>query len=168
MKLPLAIPAFRHRLFPGVLGCSLSLSLWSGGTELLLGTGAGPFRHWSSQTFVSAELDHTFDKVPIGAWVAADMSIANQFLGLGPLFRLPLGQNWEIAASSGPGIWIKGRTKIDLGTHFQFRSAFYISRRLDKRNRIGLSINHYSNGGIKEPNPGAETLRVFWGFKPEW
>jgi len=32
----------------------------------------------------------------------------------------------------------------------------------------GASFSHYSNSGMKDPNPGAETVRLFWAFPAPW
>ena len=35
-------------------------------------------------------------------------------------------------------------------------------------NVVGTSFSHYSNSGMRNHNPGAETVRVFYAFPVPW
>jgi hypothetical protein len=48
----------------------------------------------------------------------------------------------------------------DLGSDLEFRTRIGVSRALRPPWRVGLVIEHKSNGGIGEINPGVETIFV--------
>ena len=49
-----------------------------------------------------------------------------------------------------------------LGGHFHFRSGLEASYRLGRRQRLGLLFYHLSNAGLRELNPGEESLVAQW------
>jgi lipid A 3-O-deacylase len=51
----------------------------------------------------------------------------------------------------------------DLGSDVQFRSRLGIRRPIRPLWRLGLAIEHKSNGGIGDINPGVETLYITLG-----
>jgi hypothetical protein len=62
-----------------------------------------------------------------------------------------------------PGVYIQGDGN-DLGGWFEFRSGIEIGYEAQSGVRYGLSLDHRSNAGIYDENPGLETLqfRVSW------
>lgn len=49
--------------------------------------------------------------------------------------------------------------QTDLNTHLQFEDRLGLGYRFGV-NEISLNFSHYSNGGISQPNPGAETVSL--------
>lgn len=54
----------------------------------------------------------------------------------------------------------------DLGGHFHFTSHFAVSYRVGPGLRIGYRLQHTSNAGITDPNPGLDVhlLSIDWTF----
>lgn len=138
------------------------LALTAGSTEVLAGPGTGPFRYFANHGFFSVELAHRTGFHGLGAWASLDLSAPGKYLGLGPRVDLPLGTWGEVGVSSGPG-WYSDNRGLDLGSKLEFRSTVYLMARPGRRLWAGVSFSHYSNAGLSEHNPGAETVRVLIG-----
>lgn len=80
-------------------------------------------------------------------------------------FRLevPLGERWAASLQSAAGVYDRGDDK-DLGGSIQFRSGLEVSYRLDLGHRVGAVFYHLSNAGLERPNPGSESLVLFWSW----
>jgi AcrR family transcriptional regulator len=85
--------------------------------------------------------------------------------GIGALWSP--GSRWLFAVATGPGYYFR-QSGFDLGYALEFRSTFYAARRLGHGNAVGISFSHYSNSGMRNHNPGAETVRVFYAFPVPW
>jgi len=70
-----------------------------------------------------------------------------------------IGKNFFFTPNFGIGAFSKGNGK-DLGHVVEFRSTLEISYQLKNKNRIGLSMGHFSNAGIGDTNPGTEILSL--------
>lgn len=91
-----------------------------------------------------------------GAYVTNGMS----FLGAGVLVDVYLGNRWVITPQFSP-TWWRGKTdELDLGYGLEFRSRIELAYRFDNRARLGLSIDHSSNAGFGDRNPGTESLMI--------
>lgn len=128
-------------------------------TEILLGAGFGPFRYFSARGFASVELTRPMAKGPLGFWTALDVSKSGTYFGLGPRIEWPLGSRGTVAIGTGPG-WYSDGLALKLGSKLEFRSTVYAMFRMSSHLRAGVSLSHYSNGGIAYHNPGAETVRL--------
>jgi hypothetical protein len=62
-----------------------------------------------------------------------------------------------------PGVYLPGNGR-DLGGAVQFRSGIELGYEAPSGLRVGLALDHRSNGDIRSYNPGLETLqlRVTW------
>jgi lipid A 3-O-deacylase len=76
------------------------------------------------------------------------------------------GFNWDVPLIDNQlylipnfmvGAYGQGDSK-DLGDGIEFRSGIEMSYQLPNSHRIGVAINHISNAGLGDKNPGAETL----------
>jgi len=81
----------------------------------------------------------------------------------GVALDLPLGARWRAGPSFAAGVYGKG-TGRDLNHPFQFRTGVALAYRLGARGRLGLSATHLSNGGLSDPNPGVESLTLFYAL----
>ena len=70
------------------------------------------------------------------------------------------GRRWVLTPSFAPTWWRGKMDDLDLGHGVEFRSQLEFAYRFDDRSRLGLSISHYSNAGLGDSNPGAESLMV--------
>lgn len=76
-------------------------------------------------------------------------------------WNIPVSEKVAVTPSLAVGAYHDGGG-LDLGGGVEFRSAIEGSYKLENDTRVGISLNHISNAGIYETNPGAETLAVTW------
>jgi hypothetical protein len=81
-------------------------------------------------------------------------------------FRLeiPLGERWSVVPQSTAGYYERGDEK-ELGGSVQFRSGLELSYRLSPAHSVGAVFYHLSNAGLERPNPGSESLVLFWAWR---
>lgn len=70
---------------------------------------------------------------------------------------IPVGNQIIVTPSFAPGLYGRGSGK-DLGQALQFKSQIELTYRFESEYRLGLGINHLSNAGLDNNNPGANTL----------
>jgi hypothetical protein len=93
----------------------------------------------------------------LGAGWATDGAV---FAGGGLIYSFAVpAQNWIFSVGVGPGYYERHQG-ADLGSHLEFYSFAEVARRLPWHHRVLLRLSHISNGGITEPNPGAELLTL--------
>jgi len=83
------------------------------------------------------------------------------YVHIGFRLDLPITDRFTLTPQFGAGHYHAGHGKV-LGGHFHFRSGLEASYRLTERLRMGLLLYHLSNAGIREHNPGEESLVVQW------
>jgi hypothetical protein len=95
-----------------------------------------------------------------GRWgVAARGDLdGNAWVGAGFVLNLPVSDAFFVEASFMPGYYAEGDR--DLGGNLHFRSLVGLGYGVAPRGAVVLTLDHISNGGIDEPNPGAETLSL--------
>jgi hypothetical protein len=71
--------------------------------------------------------------------------------GSGPFVELGVGLTYLDHTVWAPG--------YDLDTHMQFEDRLGLGYTFGL-NELSLNLTHFSNGGTKQPNPGAETVSV--------
>jgi lipid A 3-O-deacylase len=96
----------------------------------------------------------------LGASIA---TAGSAWIGAGFLYTLGRGEGLYIQGNIMPGIYIQGEGN-DLGGWLEFRSGVEIGYEANSGVRYGLSLDHRSNAGIYDENPGLETVqfRVSW------
>ena len=80
----------------------------------------------------------------------------------GILVDFQLG-NFYITPSFAPGIYVRGNGK-NIGGPVQFRSQIELGYRLPNRGRLAISVDHISNAGIYQRNPGVESAMLTYGI----
>ncbi|WER48093.1 acyloxyacyl hydrolase [Cupriavidus sp. WKF15] len=81
-------------------------------------------------------------------------------LGLTPILRLQGGGSSGVFVEAGVGVHVLSRTHISdekvFSTAFQFGDRVAVGYRFGDAldSELALRLQHYSNAGIKEPNPG--------------
>ena len=68
-----------------------------------------------------------------------------------------LESDWVVSLSFGAGRFRTGEV-LRLGGELEFQSAFSLARRLRNGLRVGTSVQHLSNGGLHDENPGTEVV----------
>ena len=88
------------------------------------------------------------------------------FASIGPVWRTPLSDNGlfvdvSIAPTLVSGSRYSGR---DLGGHLHFTSSVSVGKRLGRTNFLALRIQHMSNGGLSDTNPGMDMVGLEFSF----
>ena len=71
--------------------------------------------------------------------------------------------NFYITPSFAPGIYVRGNGK-NIGGPVEFRSQIELGYRLPNHGRIAVSVDHISNAGIYQRNPGVESAMLTYGI----
>lgn len=81
-------------------------------------------------------------------------------------FRLeiPLGERFVLTPQTAAGYYERGDEK-ELGGSVQFRSGLELAYRLSPAHSVGAVFYHLSNAGLERPNPGSESLILFWSWR---
>ena len=98
---------------------------------------------------------------PLVGFIAAQTQ--DSYLYFGVLTDLPLFDPLRIALRFAGGIYHQGRG-INLGYPLEFRSELEFIWNLDRRNRFGIGLAHFSNGALSGVNPGLEALLLSYYF----
>jgi hypothetical protein len=91
-----------------------------------------------------------------GAYVTNNSS----FIGAGVLVDIYLGRRFVLTPQFSPTYWRGKTSNLDLGHELEFRSRLELAYRFDDRSRIGISIDHSSNAGLGDGNPGVESVML--------
>jgi lipid A 3-O-deacylase len=88
-------------------------------------------------------------------------------LGVTPVLRWDLSQGttpWFAEFGIGANVLLPAFHDNDrhFGTAFNFGDHVALGRVLGDRDELGLRVQHYSNGGIKQPNPGINFVQLRW------
>lgn len=95
--------------------------------------------------------------IQVGGAVEMD-DRADVWVGLGPAFAWSFTPRWRLMASLMAGGYAYGDGH-DLGSELQFKTALGASRSLgDGPWRAGVSVEHKSNAGLADRNPGVESI----------
>ncbi len=91
-------------------------------------------------------------------------------LNLVPMLRLRFGQGrspWFAEAGIGASLMdeVYRTPDRDFSTRFQFADVVGVGRSFgaDRRQELSLRVTHYSNAGIRNPNPGINFLQLRYG-----
>ncbi len=91
----------------------------------------------------------------VGANVNTDSSVYG-YAGLN--MEVPILSNQlYLIPNFAVGAYAKGDGK-DLGGALEFRSGIEIAYEMENKHRVGVALNHLSNAGIYDKNPGVENV----------
>jgi len=95
-----------------------------------------------------------------GAWGAAGRADADgdAWFGAGFALNYDLSETLFVEASFMPGYYVEGDTV--LGGNLHFRSLLGLGWNVSDRSAMILSIDHLSNGGLDDVNPGSEAIAL--------
>lgn len=92
---------------------------------------------------------------------------ANLGLSLSPVLFYPIGSiaGNRVFAEFGIGLSLFDDTKFagkNISTHYQFEDRIGITMKFgaSEQHRVSLKYFHYSNAGIKKPNPGLDFMSL--------
>ncbi len=96
----------------------------------------------------------------VGPQIGASINTDGGALGHAGLFLdIRPGDNWVIWPGINLAAWEQGDSR-DLGGTFQFMSEAYVGYRLPWNDLLGVSLQHISNAGIHDDNPGTDIVLV--------
>lgn len=117
-----------------------------------------------------------------GAWTAVTEFGAAQWVAHGDLapatvWQLsvtPIFRYWPV---DHPGLYLEGGIGVSafrhtyfagdaISTAFQFADHLGMGYQMAPHHRIGVRLSHYSNAGIKSPNPGLTVLQLSYTYLP--
>lgn len=88
----------------------------------------------------------------------------SSFAGAGLETDIDLSDEWVLTLQSGMGYFDDGTQEklnnLYPDTGFQFRSTAEIAYKFDRGGRLGISVSHTSNAGLREDNSGAEQVGI--------
>ena len=104
---------------------------------------------------------HHFQGLDLGFGFAASVdTLSNVWIGGGVVMEYDLGERWFIEASFMPGYYSNGTPETDLGLPLEFRTLFGVGYRINETSALSLAIDHRSNGGLGDINPGLDAIAL--------
>jgi len=155
------------------IGTAIFLGFFSsevlGQTDLsvLAGTGVGNILDNPRRGYVSFELRKPIIKlkdVIFTGNVILEGENDEKYVGLGVSVERRLSPRILIAATTGIGRF--SNINLNLGSKTEFRSGVDLFYKISRKVMLVMSFYHYSNGGISDYNPGAESVAV--GLLSRW
>ncbi|MTI16339.1 acyloxyacyl hydrolase [Rhodobacteraceae bacterium RKSG542] len=150
------------RLSLALLPLMVSGSAFAG--ELVVGIGYDDvFQQRTDPLLASVEVrsepfyQNNWVQIAGGAAVQFDQN-ADVWAGGGLVAYVPINDAFRLEASFMPGFYNEGTKGNDLGLALEFRSLIGASYAIAENYRVGLYLDHKSNGNLSETNPGVETL----------
>lgn len=132
--------------------------------QIFVGAGLMHLREPPRTAYASAEAIRFPGDGWIGGWATLDLAPRDHFLGCGPIARVDLGRHFRLMVGTGPGFCSNDAAE-KLGFRYEYRSSAYLCWKGPLGQDLALSVSHYSNGGMSRSNPGAEGVRVLYGFR---
>lgn len=83
-----------------------------------------------------------------------------------PFLRWTWSDRYYVEA--GVGATVFSRTHFadkDISTAFQFGDHIGVGMHINERSRLSLHYSHYSNAGIKRPNPGLNVIQLNFSYQ---
>ena len=147
-----------------VFGATTSMSQVVLAAEWTIGAGVSDFDDGEVAS-VTAELHEpslwAIGPAEIGLGAAGRVDdTGSVWLGAGVAAMADLGSRMFVEASVMPGYYSKGSDRTDLGGNLQFRSLLGIGYKLSAATRLSLALDHRSNAGTNDDNPGANTAEL--------
>ena len=84
-----------------------------------------------------------------------------------PMLRWwPSGQGFYVAGGIGPTLFSHTRfADENIRTALQFGSHLGVGYQFTPAVRVGVGVSHFSNAGIKKPNPGFTLLQLSYSYQ---
>lgn len=139
--------------------------------------GAGAFdvltdsKHKDSQTAGEFRGEYRFGDVLsiFSPFVGASITTrGGNYVYAGFGFDINVTPNWVLNPNFAVGNYGPG-SGTKLGSSVEFRSGLEIDYRMWDQSRLGLAIQHMSNAGISQRNPGEESVTLIYAIPlPGW
>jgi lipid A 3-O-deacylase len=113
----------------------------------------------SNGTHVSGYWDATLSEFRENRYQGTDATKSLTDIGITPVFRFETDDKKGLYAEAGIGAHymssIYDNNNRAFSTNFQFGDHIGVGYVMNSGWDVGMKIQHFSNGGIKHPNPGA-------------
>ena len=134
--------------------------------DLIVGLGQDDVFDQTDTQAAALVVEYHADPFWSGQRAAYGLAVAGQvdgdgdlFFGIGVAAKWGLGSGpWYVEASYMPAYYDKGSGGSPLGGNLQFRTLLGLGYELSEHRSISIAVDHKSNGGIEDQNPGGETL----------
>lgn len=134
--------------------------------DVVLGIGYGEASSTASDTAAFQVELHSdpFREFRWGSVSTAVIAQANNdgdvFVGVGLSTLTNSTKDWFIEGSFAAGYYDAGSSGTDLGGNLQFRSLIGVGYRVSDSASVSLAVDHISNGGIEDLNPGRNSISL--------
>ena len=123
---------------------------------------AGAFNVFDSDKAMEMDVEYRFAPIAaiwhlrptLGLAITSDGAYWGQ---AGIRYEFELNKDWILSPSFAVAAYEQGGG-LDLGYDLEFRTGLELARQLDKQQRLGIGIYHFSNSDLGHRNPGAESL----------
>ncbi|MEM9578921.1 MAG: acyloxyacyl hydrolase [Pseudomonadota bacterium] len=138
--------------------------------DLIIGLGVDNIDEDGASEAVAFQLEYHLDPIRQYAWGSvALMGVAETdedediYIGAGMSLVWDVSPAWFVESSVAAGYYDAGSDGLDLGGEVQFRTLLGVGYRLSEASRISLAIDHLSNAGLEDENPGRNALHLRYG-----
>lgn len=152
----------------GQLLLCLTMMVWANAAlagDLVLGLGQDNLDTSSASEATAFHLEYHTDAIRSYNWgTVAVMGVLEYdddddfFAGAGLSLIWDVAPKWFVETSLAAGYYDAGSDGLDLGGDFQFRTLLGFGYRVSETSRISLAVDHLSNAGIEDINPGRNGL----------
>ncbi|MBO9475303.1 acyloxyacyl hydrolase [Shimia sp. R10_1] len=149
------------------LAASLLLATPVAAQQLVVGLGYADFNDREATDTTELNVEYHFAPFhEVGRWSFAGATVVtldeegDAFVGAGVSGVYDFNQHWFAEVSFMPGAYVDGDSRNDLGNTLEFRSLLAVGRRVSEGAAFSLAVQHKSNGGLGDHNPGVNTLSL--------
>ncbi len=147
----------------------LASSTFLAASEYVFGIGQDDLDGQASEAF-AIQLEVHSNPLREYRWGSVSGMVAAQvdedgdaYLGIGLSTFWNTSDKWFIEGSLAAGYYDEGSGGTDLGGNLQFRTLVGFGYRVSDQARISLAVDHLSNAGIEDVNPGREAIWIRYG-----
>lgn len=133
--------------------------------DVVFGLGQDNLDTSSASEATAFQLEYHTDAIRSYSWgTVAAMGVLEYdddedfFLGAGLSLMWDVAPKWFVETSLAAGYYDAGSDGLDLGGDFQFRTLLGVGYRLSEKSRLSLAVDHLSNAGLEDVNPGRNAL----------
>ncbi|MGA9409787.1 MAG: acyloxyacyl hydrolase [Roseobacter sp.] len=140
-------------------------------SELIVGIGVDDVDGREAETIAIEFEYHTNPLRQYGWGIVSGMFVIkadgdrDSYIGVGPSLLWNTSDKWFVEGSLTVGYYNEGNGGTNLGGNLQFRTLIGLGYRLSDRTRLSVAIDHLSNAGIEDFNPGREAVSVRYGVQ---
>jgi hypothetical protein len=147
-----------------VVNCGIGVSSAKAG-ELVFGVGQDNVDDDRYSEAIALQLEYHTDPIFEYDWgiisVFGILEVdddSDMYAGPGVATLWDISASWFVEASLAAGYYDRGSDSLDLGGNIQFRTLIGLGYRLSKKSGLSLALDHLSNAGIEDTNPGRNAI----------